>query len=247
MGVVDGISYPDLTDLVDNLNGTLAVMAQSIANAKPVKVATTLTQLNGWTGAAYPEGTLAVVSTASSGMDRGAVFLRSGGVWIVASGIKLTDLATFITAIKGFTNVFTWAGQTFYDVASETFGIWNDDSASYRLLVDSSWVGIPYVSGTKERGFGYALAYKMVPGGVRLRGGVRNNSGNFKNGQLIAQLPDEARPSAGIQVNIPGATWSTANVQINSDGTVKIYGIMNVNSPWFSFDNVFIPLSEWWN
>lgn len=234
------INYPDLDSKIDNLNSVLALMASSINNAMPVKPAATLSQLNGMSGSAYPDGTVAVLTATSGGLTQGALFTRIGTGWNLVSGTQC-DATAFAASLASLTALYTMPGATFYNTVNGEFGIWQNASGGYRTIVDQAWKTIAYPGGVKGRSTGYALAYKIVPGGVVLRGGVQKSSGNFANGALLFTLPAEARPAAGTQAVVSGTSWSIANIQINADGTVKLYAIMNVNSPWFSLDGVFIP------
>ena len=76
-----------------------------------------------------------------------------------------------------------------------------------------------------------------------LRGSVQKTSGTFRSGQTILWLPEEATPAASMRTTVCGSTWSLANVQIGSDGRGIIYGIMNKNPSWFSWDGVFLPIA----
>jgi hypothetical protein len=243
MGMIDGIYYPDATDLVDNLNGTLATMATSVANSQKVLQADSLTQLNGWTGSAYPPGMLASLTEVSGGLDRNALFMRSNNnFWFLVSGARLINLDNFQAEVRGFSSIYTMAGTSFYDASTGLTGIFIDTAANYTIIQDRSWTNLYLGSGTEAPTFGYLPAYKIVSGGAILRGSVVRTGKNWNNGENIVTLPAEACPNASMRFTLTGASYALANVTLQSDGHMTIYSMMNVKPKWFSLDGVFIPL-----
>lgn len=242
MPTVNGIYYPGPEDLLGDLSGQLATMAQSIANASKVLNVQSLAELNGKTGAMYPEGMLATLTEVSDGLDRIAVFLKSNnGFWMLVTGARLINLETFAAAVNGYANIYTYAGTSFYDAASGLIGVWTSSTADYDIIQDRQWTGMGFTGGTEATNFGFTPAYKVVPGGVLLRGNVQRVGKNFNTGENVIVLPTEARPAASQRFTLTGASYALANVTVGADGYMTIYSMMNVKPRWFSLDGLLIP------
>lgn len=127
-----GIVYPGPLTKAGNLNGIFATFAQSIDDAIPQNQVSTLAQLAGLTS--VPNGAMTVYTGYADGLDKGAIFIRVNGEWLLMGNTRLYNKATFIAAINGYPAIRTWAGGTFYDASTGDFGIWKNSVAGWWRL-----------------------------------------------------------------------------------------------------------------
>lgn len=135
-----GFYYPGPTDVIDDLEVTLQLVATSAENAFPVKTVATLSTLNGMTGTLYPDGTLAVLTAVDSGLNVGATFRRVGGKWVLSGGAQVSAVGTFTSALASFANLQSGIGSTFWDATALSSGMWTSTAGAYKSLATKTIV-----------------------------------------------------------------------------------------------------------
>lgn len=216
-------------------------VTQSIEDKLPQRYVASIAALDAMSSTTlYPSGMTAVITAASSGLAAGAIFVRAGSQWRFTSG-TVTALTTFVAALSS--NVGTVPGATFYDQGNAVSRIFTNTSGNSEILIGgSTWTNVSYASGYEQWGLEAPFGYRLVPGGVMLRGTIRRSNGKaIATGAQIATLPAVARPSYASRAIVGGVAAGVGQFTIGTNGAIVLYAAVNRTSHYYVFDGVFLP------
>lgn len=238
-------SFPTIADTAtvnvpDSINGAV----QGIEDQLPYRVVATMAELGATTGPTHPDGQLAVLKADDAGVLGGSYFLRKGGKWLFAGG-HVADLTTFLALLSS--NIGTLPGAMVYDAATTSLRSFSSTTGSNSTIQEvggSTWIPIPQAAGYENISGGAPFAYRAVPGGVVLRGGIHRVGSSpipGATGSVIGNLPGGARPTYVAQGKGTGVNESNVVLRFNPDGNILVWAITLRTTDYIFLDGIFIP------